>query len=310
MQTEVTKFKQLCANLAEHRRISVGDALDTSFLSSWPGDIVSEAEFGELVSLAYQLWKETWRPDVGFLLAQTSNDDAAHVFDKLIYDLRTAIHHSDNEAAEQSYRDWAKDACGGRHPDSRQDWDSVGTALMSTFNAAMNVLCSHAVRGREFAFRAAWAAKVSNSPEEIVLRVANDLGMRLDHGQRDYHVRVITRRWSGFTLRPGQVASDVLESFAEQSLLSRVGRIPCPYQDVLDELRVLGTPRAVGALHLAHAVFEVTNARGEAYFKLLKATWTMLHTSANLLGVCSLGRHEVRWAAGFIAEPREEMPRV
>ena len=276
MQGEVTEFRQLCVTLAQHRRISVGDALDTSFLSSWPADVSTEAEFGELVSRAYQLWRESWRVDVSFLLVETRNGDAAHVFDKLIYDLRTAIHHSDNDAAERRYTDWAADACGGRHPVSGQDWHSVGTALMLAFNAAMAVLCSCAARARDAAFRAAWAAKVSESPEEILLRVANDLGMRLGPGQRDYHVREVTRRWSGFTLRPGQMAADVLEDFAEQSLLSRVGRIPCRYQDVLDELLVLGTPRAVGALHLAHAVFEVTGARGDEYFKLLRATWTML----------------------------------
>jgi hypothetical protein len=276
MRSELTEFRQHCVTLAQHRRIAVGDALDTGFLSSWPADVSSEAEFGELVSRAYQLWRENWRLDVGFLLGEATNGDAAHVFDELIYHLRTAIHHSDNDVAEQLYKGWAADACEGRHPTSSQDWHSVGTALMSACNAAMAALCSCAARTRDSAFRAAWAAKVSGSPEEIVLRVANDLGMRLDQRQRDYHVREITRRWSGFTLRPGQVAADVLEAFAEQSLLSRVGRIPCGYQDVLDELRVLGTPRAVGALHLAHAVFEITGARGDDYLKVLKATWTML----------------------------------
>ena len=276
MRSEVTEFRQLCVTLAQHRRISVGDALDTGFLSSWPADVSSEAQFGELVSQAYQLWKESWRLDVGFLLAETRDGDAAHFFDKLIYDVRTAIHHSDNDAAERRYANWAADACEGRHPVSSQDWHAVGTALMSAFNAAMAVLCSCAARTRDATFRTAWSAKVSESPEEIVLRVASDLGMRLSQGQRDYHAREITKRWSRFTLRSGQVAASVLEDFAEQSLLSRVGRIPCRYQDVLDELRVLGTPRAVGALHLAHAVFEITGARDDDYLKVLKATWIML----------------------------------
>jgi hypothetical protein len=277
MRSELTEFRQHCVTLAQHRRICVGDALDTSFLSSWPADVGSEAEFGELVSRAYQLWRESWRLDVGFLLAETTDGDAAHVFDELIYHLRTAIHHSDNFVAERVYKDWAADACEGRHPVSDHDWHSVGTVLVSALNAAMTVLCSCAARA-SVAFRAAWAAKVSDSPEEIVLRVANDLGMNLSPGQRDYYVREVTKRWSGFTLRPGQVAMDVLEDFAEQSLLSRVGRIPCRYQDVLDELCVLGTPRAKGALHLAHAVYEVTGTRGDDYRKLLKATWTMLRT--------------------------------
>jgi hypothetical protein len=278
MRSELTEFRQHCVTLAQHRRISVGDALDTGFLSSWPEDVSSEAEFGELVSRTYQLWRESWRLDVGFLLAETTNGDAAHVFDELIHHLRTAIHHSDNDVAERLYKGWAANVCEGRHPVSSHDWHSVGTALMSAFNAAMAVLCSCAACGRHAAFRAGWTAKVSDSPEEIVLRVANDLGMSLSPGQRDYHVREVTRRWSRFTLRPGQVAMDVLEDFAEQSLLSRVGRIPCRYQDVLDELRVLGTPRAEGALHLAHAVYEVTGIRGDDYRKLLKATWTMLRT--------------------------------
>ena len=77
---------------------------------------------------------------------------------------------------------------------------------------------------------------------------------------------------------PGDVATDVLASFTEQSLVSSVGSLPCGYQEVLAELQVLGSRDAVYALHLAHAVAEISGASGDAYIKRLKDVWTLLRT--------------------------------
>ena len=79
MHDEVTEFKKLCAALAQHRRVSVGEPLDTSFLASWPVIVQTSADFAGLVSAAYQTWRENWKLDIGFLLGYR-RDGAARAY--------------------------------------------------------------------------------------------------------------------------------------------------------------------------------------------------------------------------------------
>ena len=275
MEDEIAVFKKYCETLAQHRAISVGMPLDTSFLISWPIDVQSSADFAKLVSAAYQMWLESWKLDIGFLLSHRSNG-AARDFDHLIHNLRTSQQHSDNSVADRRFTSWAKEACNGHDPATAEDWLSCGKKLMIELNAEMNILCETAARG-DRSFRFAWQAKVSESPEAIVTQVASDLGLQLSTGQRGYHARQVERRWKNYYLRPHEIPNNVLASFAEQSLIARVGPLPFLYQDVLAELRVLGSRDAVSALHLAHAVAEITEASGDAYINRLKDVWTSLH---------------------------------
>lgn len=274
MHGEVTEFKRLCATLAQHRRGSVGEPLDTSFLASWPASVQTSADFAGLVSAAYQMWRENWKLDIGFLLGYR-RDGAAHDFDRLIYQLRTHQQHTDNSEATARFTLWTRAACDGGDPATTDDWLSCGTALITELNAGIRVLCQTAARG-DRPFRSAWRAKVSETPEAAVTRVADDLGLRLSQRQRQKHALQIGNRWKNYRLRPGQDATDVLASFAEQSLVARVDPLPCSYQDVLAELGILGSLNAVSALHLAHAVAEITSAQGDAYLKRLKETWAFL----------------------------------
>lgn len=57
-----------------------------------------------------------------------------------------------------------------------------------------------------------------------------------------------------------------------------LGRLPCDYLDILDELQVLGTKDAVVALRLAHSVAEISLAEGDAHVKLVTSTWTTLRS--------------------------------
>jgi hypothetical protein len=274
MHGEVTEFKRLCATLAQHRRGSVGEPLDTSFLASWPASVQNSADFAGLVTAAYQMWQENWKLDIGFLLGYR-RDGAARDFDRLIYQLRTHQQHTDNSQATARFTLWTRAACGGGDPATADDWLSCGTALMTELNAGVRVLCQTAARG-DRPFRSAWRAKVSETPEAAVTRVADELGLRLSQWQHQKHALQVENRWKNYHLRPGQDATDVLASFAEQALVARVDPLPCSYQDVLAELGMLGSPDAVSALHLAHAVAEITGASGDAYLKRLKETWAFL----------------------------------
>ncbi|MGZ3100501.1 hypothetical protein [Streptomyces sp. H72] len=249
--------------------------LDLSFLASWPDSVQDEASFKDLVSTAYKLWWETWKLDVRFLMGYRIQGGARD-FDLLINQLRTSYQHADVGKQDKQAERWAKVACGGRNPATSGDWMACGTVLMKTFNIAIGVLCETITQNRSNAFRTAWQTKVAVSEEAVVVRVAADLGMRLNDGSRGFHVSQVKRRWAGYKLRKGEAADDVLAGFAEESLISRTGRLPCSYFDVLSELKVLGTPRAVPALRLAHAVAELTRVVGESYMKRLHEVWALL----------------------------------
>jgi hypothetical protein len=275
MHDEIAEFRRLCTVLAQHRRISVGEPLDTSFLDSWPAEAEDRADFAALVSAAYQLWREDWKPDISFLLGYLTGG-AAHDFDQLIYQLRTALQHRDNAGAVARFAAWTRAASGGRDPQTGDDWLGCAAALMTALNEALAQLCQTAARGREPAFRSAWQAKVSESPESAVVRVADDLGLWLNPGQRGYHTRQVAREYDRRRLRPGDSATAVLDSYAEQSLVSRMSPLPLSYLDILTELGMLGTPDAVAVLHLAHAVAELTGTNGDVYLKRLTEVWVLL----------------------------------
>lgn len=275
MHDEIAAFRRLCQTLVLRRKTTIGLDLEMSFLERWPVDVRNAADFTALVTAAYELWRERWKLDIAFLSSYRS-DGAAHEFSKLIQHVRTAQQHVDNPYAIAFYQRWRQEICGGREPEIADDWLMCGKALMAALNAGMNVLCQTAARGRDLSFRAAWQAKMSETPEAAVSRVADDLGIWLNPGQRAWHVRQVERRWSGYRLRRGEAAADVLSSHAEEALVSRVGKLPCDYVDVLTELEVLGMRDAVPALHLAHAVAEITGAFGDAYLKRLKDVWLSL----------------------------------
>ncbi|WP_086564540.1 hypothetical protein [Streptomyces africanus] len=280
MPSDVEHFRRLCRTLAQHRRICTGESLLIPDERAWPESVRSEAEFDLLVSAAYKLWRETWKLDIGFLLAQRGADRPARNFDRLIYELRTASQHTDNDDAEARRDAWTSDACGGHPPTTGDDWVLCGQALMAAINVAVDCLGRLASAGRHSSeFRQAWQAKVSESVPSIVERVASDLGMYLSQNNQAYHVRQVERLWNRYRLRRGETPAIVIAGLAECSLVGQVDRLPCSYEAILDELCVLGTADAAPALRLAHAVAEIAGTKGDAYLKQVKSIWASLRLS-------------------------------
>ena len=110
----------------------------------------------------------------------------------------------------------------------------------------------------------------------IVGLVAADLGLQHNDRTFDYHKRQVDGRWRKKIVKPGQDPRSVLMSLVEQQLISRVGNLPCSYQDVLEELNVVGSSSAVPALQLAHAIATISRTQGEDFMKLIVTTWTAL----------------------------------
>ncbi|XIE81002.1 hypothetical protein AB6O49_30225 [Streptomyces sp. SBR177] len=277
MHNELERFKRSCLTLSQHRRLCTGEELHIPAPDAWPAHVRSEGDLERLVSAAYKLWREKWKLDIGFLLGDRRTGGAAWDFDNLIYHLRTARQHTDNAQATARWAAWTRDSAGGHEPAGEDDWAACGQALMASLNNAIEALYKLAAAGRSSEpFRRGWHAKVSESVQAVVARVAADLGLHLHPKRRDHYVREVERLWSRHRLRPGELAVDVLASFAERVLVSEVKTLPCDYQLILEELDVLATADAVAALRLAHSVAEVSGAHGEAFLKLVGSTWVTL----------------------------------
>lgn len=282
MDSELEEFERRCQTLSRHKKLCTGEPLLVPARSQWAGTVQSEAGFSALVSGAYKLWRESWKLDVGFLLNAKGDSTAAREFGQLIYQLRTAEQHTDNAEATTRRAEWTKNASGGHFPVSQEDWAACGRALMVAFNAAVASLTALAAASRlQPAFQQAWQAKFSESVQAVVTQVAADLNLHLSPPSRQHHERQVERRWSRYRLRSGETAAQIMASFAECSLVSDVGRLPCDYLDILDELQVLGTRDAVAALRLAHSVAEISLTTGDTYVKLVTSTWTTLRSGSN-----------------------------
>ena len=300
MCAELTELKSACRELSEYRRTCTGESLDVSAIEALPTAVLTGEEFDSVVSCIYMLWRETWKIDVGFLAGPRRAGGPAWDFDELINDLRTAAQHSDNIAAKTRRMKWLNDIHGGRSPSTGGDWTSCCTALLGEFAAAVRYLSKRAAARRtDPHFRRDWQDRISASVESIVGRVANDLGMYLKPSSLGYHVRQVERRLSSYRPRRGETTGDALASFAERSLISGLEALPCKYEEVLDALEVLANADAVPALHLAHAVAEISRTTGDAFLDLVEATWDDLRAAAPLSRQSVIGQSK-RFGASII----------
>lgn len=283
MRTGLTELKSASRELSEYRRTCTGEALDISAVEALPTAVLTAEEFDSVVTSSYMLWRETWKIDVGFLAGPRRTGGPTWDFDELINDLRTAAQHSDNSAAKTRRMKWLNDVCGGRSPSTDEDWTSCAVALLGEFAAAVRYLSKRAAARRtDPQFRRDWQDRISASVESIVRRVADDLGMYLNPSSFGYHVRQVERRMSSNRPRRGETMTEMLASFAERSLISGIQALPCKYEEILDALEVLASPDAVPALHLAHAVAEISRTAGDAFLDLVEATWDYLRAAALL----------------------------
>jgi hypothetical protein len=280
MRDELQQLAASCELLSAHKRVCTGESMISPEISTWPEDVESDALFKELVSLAYMLWREAWKQDIGFLSGVGRSNGAMKEFDNLIYALRTANQHTDNKEALEASDKWAKNACGGRSaPATSEDWRNCGRVLLHTLNQAVQDLSAIAawVRRQE-RVRQAWRKKQEESVEGTVVSVAADLGLQLRDRSLAHHVRQVEWRWSKYRMRAGQNPGDVLASFAEAELISRLSPLPCSYLDILQELNALGSREAVPALLLAHGVAGASRLSGAAFVRTVATIWEALHS--------------------------------
>jgi len=250
------------ANLALNKKLCTGVALTYGRPPNLDPLCTNEEEFIALVTDYYVLFREALRVDVGFL---RSVEDTAAVrsFDKLIYELRTAKQHHDNQQAAAAYERWTSEY----HP-----WARAAKKLASLLADALRQLEQLSARvRRDQQLSRAWLEKASLQPEAVFESVCQDLCVRFSTGNRRRLIRNVTARLQ--RLRPGDDVRSAAEEYAVQEITSQNRALPLPYFEVLDRLGLIGKKESRAALLLAYSITDSTNLAGEDFLSRVEEVW-------------------------------------
>jgi hypothetical protein len=275
MWDEIARFEVEHERLSLHKRGCTGEPLEPLPQTALPASVDSNAAFQALVTQVWVHWHEKWGGDVGFLLG-TAGQAAprARSFGQTLKRIRTAHQHATDEHAVRARDEWLHQACGTQRPSGPDDWATCARELIVHLIDAVTELADVAmtVQQREDK-RRAWQQRTAESVRAAVVRVATDLGLQLSEGTIDYHKRQVEGRWRGYRVPQGRDARSELDSLAERSLMAQSPRLPCDHLEILHELEVIGSPSAFAGIQLAHAVAAISRTRGDAFLKLVVATW-------------------------------------
>ena len=125
---------------------------------------------------------------------------------------------------------------------------------------------------RSAAEAAQWRQLLSVDVGTVFVAVEHDLGRTFTEGNRRRMVRLVEKR---LEVQPGRGDRRVLvREYCAQEILSDRRPLPVAYDRVLDALGLLGTPRAPGAILVAHSVAEIApGLSGDAFIARVEDTW-------------------------------------
>ncbi|NBH08299.1 hypothetical protein [Amycolatopsis sp. SID8362] len=292
MQAEIARFEAQYERLSQHKRLCTGEPLKPLHWEQLPETIDTLEAFKALVSLILVQWNEEWGGDVGFLrVTERSATSKAQSFGRTLTRIRTAYQHSPTEEDLQLLANWQYEACGTRSPKEHEEWTTCAKELVVQLTDAVSELADAAatVLQREDK-RQAWHERASESVRSAVVRVADDLGLRLPESSISYHERQVEGRWRNYQIARGRDARSELDSLAERSLMVQSPRLPCHHLEILRQLQVIGSPLAFAGIQLAHGVAAVSRTRGEAFLQLVVKTWASVQPTELSTGASSMRR--------------------
>lgn len=271
--------------LSQFKRLSTSQDFDEPDWAIIGAPVHSDQDFRRLVSELYMVWRERWGSDVTFLTSKGRSVTRVRSFGILVNTFRTAHQHSTNTAAVGDLEKWLRNACKGDLPIHSSDWETCRRELAALFNVALADLAdAAALVYRSPALRADWNSRAAQSVDAILDLVIADLGLSFRERDHQYHRRQIEGRWRTRSPRPGEDQRLALTAMVEQQLIARVEDLPCEYLEVLDKLEVIGSPAAVPALQLAHAISTISRRRGSDFLECVAATWNALQPGASSVG--------------------------
>ncbi|WP_125731799.1 hypothetical protein [Amycolatopsis sp. WAC 04197] len=275
------EFEQLeveHTRLSQHKRICTGEPLEPLSRAEIPKTVLSLADFRTLVSEVYKCWHEQWGQDVAFLLTTTrAATPKTQDFKARFQKIRTAHEHSTNAGAVRVLQNWYYEACGTRTPQDPNEWAICARKLILQLTNAITELADAAMSiSQSENQRNAWQQHSATSVRAVVVRIAIDLGLSLRESAIGYHTRQVENQLRWYRSPKRQNASAELDSLVERSLMSQSPALPCDHMTILRELEVIGSRSAFAGIQLAHAVAAVSHTRGDAFLKLVAASWASI----------------------------------
>ena len=173
------------------RQLATGSPFDVDAPDLSP-ECATEAELDRLVTGYYKFLQEEISGDVTFL-AQTQRTSEVDSIRRLLYHLRTAAQHSDNQTSVRVAQDWR-----AKHNSAQAAADSLAAAL----ERALGELGSIALRvARDAVAAAKWSDIVAVDTGAVFSAVVSDLGLQFTPGNQRRMVRVVDKR---LEVRPRQ----------------------------------------------------------------------------------------------------------
>lgn len=254
--------------LSRARQLATGSPLDVD-----PPDLsprcATEAELDRLVTGYYKFFHEEISGDFSFL-AQTQRTPESDNVRRLLYHLRTAAQHSDNQRAVRVAQDWR-----ARYSSPQAAADSLAAALVRALGELGS--CALGV-ARDPGAAARWSDVLAVDTGTIFSAVVADLGLQFTPANQRRMVRLVDKRLE-VQPRSGDRRTLVAE-YCVQEVLSDRRPLPVPYHQVLDSLGLLGKPGASGAVLVAHSVAEISPAlHTDAFIARVKETWRVAAAS-------------------------------
>lgn len=254
------------AAFTQARLLATGSSLDIDPPNLSPS-CNTDAELKTLVSAYYIFFNEGLAKDRSFLLSLHPNPQLDQLR-QLLYNLRTANEHIDNDQAVRTAARWRNQF------NSPQD---AANALAAALAQGLAILGKIAVAaGYNAAEVAQWRQLLSVDVGSVFSAVSADLGLSFRQGDRKRMIRFVEKR---LEVRPDPGdRRQVVAEYCAQEILSDRRPLPVPYHEVLDALGLLGTSRAPGAIMLAYSVAELSpSLRGEDFITRVEETWRAAH---------------------------------
>lgn len=249
--------------ISQNKLICTGVLLDFTVSPDMTPTVDSEADFTQLVSDYYVLFREEITQDVSFLRGVQGHRSIAE-FDNAIYLLRTAKQHSDNARAATFYREWQT-----RHGTWQEQASAIARLLLQALVELAH--CSARVR-RDRALTDGWRSNAAADPSSIFEAVCRDLAISFSRGNSARLIRSVEARVKHH-LSPGDNAHDKIQAWCAEEVTGQLRDLPVPYHAVLDRLGLLGDRRAGAALHLAYSIAASTSLRGGPFLDRIEESW-------------------------------------
>jgi hypothetical protein len=273
MSDHSARVGELHLRLNASKRIAVGQGLPPFGLTAKDSDCRSKADFSGLVTRLYTWYWEEIAEDRSFLMSIGQEMGSVKAFNDVLTSCRTSFQHRTDEKNVRAKRaDRWLAGVAGVEPSEPADWAACGDQLLEELCTALAALATVA-RAVDADEAAHWSEVLSQTPEQQIALACEELGLNLRQVTLDYVIRQFAqsyeRKNSTNTARRQQLAANMCVG-------TDLRILPIPYQKLLDELGVLGTPNGRAALLVAHAVAETRVIGADGFVEAVAAVWRVV----------------------------------